>query len=148
MNSSKSSFVIMAIQAFIICLSNLHDEIQSYIPRIIQYLTKKLNYDTYVSQIILEFLMRKFHFVIEIRSLSSKNNFLDLLFANFHDISLISHFFQILINIINQYRYQTAHNLILSHTILCFYFNRLSTTQRQIFSYFILRVRLIKTKQN
>jgi hypothetical protein len=48
----------MSIQAFIICLSNFYDEIQFYIPRIISHLTKKFNYDIYISQIILEFLMR------------------------------------------------------------------------------------------
>jgi hypothetical protein len=63
MNCSKSSFIIMSIQAIIICLSNLHDQIQLYIPRIILNLTKKLNYDIYLSQIILEFLMRMFFFV-------------------------------------------------------------------------------------
>ncbi len=58
MNCTKSSFVISSIQAFIICLSNLYDEIQLYIPRIISHLTKKFNYDSYISQIVLEFLMR------------------------------------------------------------------------------------------
>ncbi|CAF1089887.1 unnamed protein product [Rotaria sordida] len=120
MNSSKSSFIIMAIQSFIICLSNLHDEIQLYIPKIILYLTKKFNDDIYISQIILEFLMY-------------------LLFENYNETVLICYFFQILIDIINQYQCQTAHNLILSHTILCFYFNQLSMNQRQYFSYFILR---------
>jgi hypothetical protein len=59
MNSSKSSFIIMSIQAFIICLSNLDEEMKVYIPRIIRHLTKKFHYDIYISQIILEFLMRK-----------------------------------------------------------------------------------------
>ncbi|CAF1507256.1 unnamed protein product [Adineta steineri] len=120
MNSSQPLFIIISIQAFIICLSNLPDEIQLYIPRILRQLTKTINYDIYTSQIILEFLMY-------------------LLFENFHDTSLISHVFQILIDIINQYQYQTSHNLILSHTLLCFYFNQLSTNERQLFSYFILR---------
>jgi hypothetical protein len=61
-NSSKSFYVIMGIQAFIISLSNLPDEIQTYIPLIILHLTKKLSNDIYISKIILEFLMRKlFH---------------------------------------------------------------------------------------
>ncbi|CAF4333861.1 unnamed protein product, partial [Rotaria sp. Silwood2] len=120
MKSSKQSFIIMAIQAFIICLSNVYDEIQLYIPKIILYLTKTFHNDIYISQIILEFLMH-------------------LLFENYNDTVLTSNFFQILIGIINQYQWQTAHNLILSHTILCFYFNQLSMNQRQCFSYFILR---------
>jgi hypothetical protein len=59
MNSSKSSFVITSIQAFIICLSNLNEEINVYIPRIIQHLTNKFTCDIYITRIILEFLMRK-----------------------------------------------------------------------------------------
>ncbi|CAF0735593.1 unnamed protein product [Rotaria sp. Silwood1] len=120
MNSSKPSFIITAIQAFIICLSNLHDEIQLYIPKIILYLTKKFNSNINISQVILEFLMH-------------------LLFENYYDTVLTSNLFQILIDIIKEYQCQTAHNLILSHTILCFYFNQLSMNQRQCFSYFILR---------
>ncbi|CAM4896178.1 unnamed protein product [Rotaria socialis] len=120
MNSSKSSIIIDAIQAFIICLSNLYDEIKVYIPRIILYLSKKLNYDVYISQILLEFLMQ-------------------LLFENYCDTSLTIYCFQILIDIINHYQYQTAHNLILSHTLLCFYFNQLPMNERKLFSYYILR---------
>ncbi|CAF4892782.1 unnamed protein product, partial [Rotaria sp. Silwood1] len=62
-----------------------------------------------------------------------------LLFENYYDTVLTSNLFQILIDIIKEYQCQTAHNLILSHTILCFYFNQLSMNQRQCFSYFILR---------
>ena len=54
----------MGIQALIVSLSNLSNEIQSYIPTIIFHLTKKVNYDIYVSQMILEFLMRKFFFFL------------------------------------------------------------------------------------
>lgn len=59
MNSSKPSFVVASIQAFIICLSNLRNEFQLYVPRIILHFSKKLNYDVPISQILLEFLMRK-----------------------------------------------------------------------------------------
>jgi hypothetical protein len=69
-NSTKTSFVIVAVQGLIISLSNLHEEIQEYIPRIILNLTKKLNYDIYLSQIILEFLMRKFNFVFKGKGLT------------------------------------------------------------------------------
>lgn len=65
---------------------------------------------------------------------------LDLLFENYNDNSLISNIFHILIEIINQYQYQTAHNLLLAHTIICFYFNQLSSEQRQLYAYFIIRV--------
>ncbi len=65
---------------------------------------------------------------------------LDLLFNNYHENSLIIDFFQILIDIINQNQYQTAHNLLLAHTLLCFYFNQLTPNQRQVYSYFIIRV--------
>lgn len=60
MNCSKTSFVIQSIQAFIICLFNCSDEMKLYIPKIILNLTKKFNYDIYISKIILEFFMRKF----------------------------------------------------------------------------------------
>ena len=63
MNSSKISFIIMAIQGFIVCLSNLPDKIQIYLPKIILYLTKTNYSDSYLSQIILEFLMRKFSII-------------------------------------------------------------------------------------
>ena len=59
-HSSNSSIIVTGFQALIVCLSNLHDEIQSYIPRIILHLNKNWNYDSYTSQIILEFLMRMF----------------------------------------------------------------------------------------
>ena len=63
------------------------------------------------------------------------------MFENYNNKMLTSSFFQILIKIINRYQYQTAHNLILSHTILCFYFNQLSADERELFCYFILRVK-------
>jgi len=50
----------MSIQSFILCLFNLHDQIKIYIPKIILHLTKKFYDDSYISQIILEFLMRMF----------------------------------------------------------------------------------------
>ncbi|CAF0748109.1 unnamed protein product [Adineta ricciae] len=120
MNSSKSSFIVMAIQAFTLSLANLSDEIQEYLPRIIFQLTKTSNYDMHITQTILEFLMH-------------------LLFEKFHDISLTRYLFQILIDIINQHLSQTAHNLILAHTLLCFYFKQLLNPERHLFAYFILR---------
>ncbi|UJR33733.1 hypothetical protein I4U23_021160 [Adineta vaga] len=121
MNSSKSSFIIMSIRAFTISLSNLPDEMQEYIPRIILQLTKKIHRDIHITQIILEFLMH-------------------LLFRKFHhSSSLTGYIFQILIDIISQYSYQTAHNLILSHTLLCFYFQQLESSKQCLFAYFILR---------
>ena len=64
----------------------------------------------------------------------------DLLFERIHGISCKCHVFQILLDIIHQYQHQTAHNLLFSHTLLCFYFNDLSIADRQLFAYFILRV--------
>lgn len=64
MNCSKSTFTITSIQALIISLFNLSNEIQIYIPKIIENLTKIFHYDSYISQIILEFLMRTRNFIL------------------------------------------------------------------------------------
>ena len=58
MNCSKSWFNITSIEAFIICLFNLPDEIQLYIQKIIINLSKKIHDDNDLSKFILEFLMR------------------------------------------------------------------------------------------
>lgn len=61
MNCSKTLMVITSIQALILSLVNLTDEINVYIPRIISNLMKKTHSDVYGSQIVLEFLMRMSH---------------------------------------------------------------------------------------
>lgn len=67
-------------------------------------------------------------------------SFIDFLFGNFDDHSRTTDIFQILLNIIQQCQYQTAHNLLLAHTLVCFYFNQLTDDQRQEYAYFLIRV--------
>lgn len=119
LNSSKIPFSF-SVQALIISLSNLHVEIQRFISRIVKSLYQRLTEDRRQSENILEFLMQ-------------------LLFNNNLDQSLISEIFRILLYIIGQSQNETAHNLLLAHTIVCFYFHQLSTNDRQLFSYLILR---------
>ena len=66
---------------------------------------------------------------------------LDLLFDNASDDSMTPSIFRILVHIIHQSQHQTAHNLLLAHTLLCFYFQRLSASDRQLYAYCLLRVR-------
>jgi len=119
LNSSKIPFSF-SVQALTVSLSNLHVEIQRFISRIVTSLYKRLTEDSRQSENILEFLMQ-------------------LLFNNNLDQSLISEIFRILLYIIGQSQNETAHNLLLAHTIVCFYFHQLSTNDRQLFSYLILR---------
>jgi len=137
MHSMNSAWIDLSMQAFILSFVNLRDQIQIHLSDIILSLSKSFQFDTSISKNILEFLMRKIKFKF---SYFYKHRFLDLLFDNFNDQSLIVPIFGILIDIINQYQQQTAHNLILAHTLLCFYFNQLSANQRQIYSYFLIRV--------
>lgn len=58
MTCSKTLVMITSIQAWILCLANLSKEMQDYIPRIISNFNQKSYSDVYVTQIILEFLMR------------------------------------------------------------------------------------------
>ena len=57
---SADSFVTMrALQAFVLCLSNLRAEIQSYLPGILSHLTESFDSDACRSQMVLQFLMCK-----------------------------------------------------------------------------------------
>ena len=58
MTCSQTLMVITSIQALTLCLSNLPEKINAYIPRIILNLMKKSHSNVYISQMILEFLMR------------------------------------------------------------------------------------------
>ena len=144
LNSSQTSLRIMAIQAVIISLSNLRLEIRALLPQIISHLSTRLNNDTHVAQVMLEFLMREFNCSNGRRRRTLFRLLwipLDLLFDNASDDSMTPHLFRILIHTTHQSQHQTANNLLLAHTLLCFYFQRLSATDRQLYAYCLLRVR-------
>lgn len=144
LNSSQTSLRIMAIQAVIISLSNLRLEIRALLPQIVSHLSTRLNNDTHVAQVMLEFLMREFNGSsdrIRLTLFRLVWILLDLLFDNASDDSMTPHLFRILIHMTHQSQHQTANNLLLAHTLLCFYFQRLSAPDRQLYAYCLLRVR-------
>ena len=59
LNSSKSSIILTAIQALILCLANFHDEMTKFIGQILSSFRKVFELENEIGYFVLEFLMRK-----------------------------------------------------------------------------------------